>query len=175
MESAILNTNSLAFIALCNEYCAAVEDVRESDKDDFVQSMLRLLPRLYISATDLKVEALDEEDAYLEPILDEDYYESVRCGIENLMGPEDIFLEVFEEDMKYSDTPIAASISESLADLFQVLYNFVETIKNSPQTMIDVALVAIKDDFASYWSQILCNVLRPLNQLSHSIGDENEY
>lgn len=91
------------------------------------------------------------------------------------MGADDLYLEVFEEDMKYSDTPIAASISESLADLFQVLYNFVETIKNSPQTMIDVALVAIKDDFASYWSQILCNVLRPLNQLSHSIGDENEY
>ena len=168
MESAILNTNSLAFIALCNEYCAAVEDVRESDKDDFVQSMLRLLPRLYISATDLKVEALDEEDAYLEPILDEDYYESVRCGIENLMGPEDIFLEVFEEDMKYSDTPIAASISESLADIFQVLYNFVGMVKEAPEHLIPLALVAVRDEFQGYWSRILCNVLRALNQLRYN-------
>lgn len=168
MESAILNTNSLAFIALCNEYCAAVEDVRESDKDDFVQSMLRLLPRLYISATDLKVEALDEEDAYLEPILDEDYYESVRCGIENLMGPEDIFLEVFEEDMKYSDTPIAASISESLADIFQVLYNFVGMVKEAPEHLIPMALVAVRDEFQVYWSRILCNVLRALNQLRYN-------
>lgn len=168
MESAILNTNSLAFIALCNEYCAAVEDVRESDKDDFVQSMLRLLPRLYISATDLKVEALDEEDAYLEPILDEDYYESVRCGIENLMGPEDIFLEVFEEDMKYSDTPIAASISESLADIFQVLYNFVGMVKEAPEHLIPLALVAVRDEFQVYWSRILCNVLRALNQLRYN-------
>jgi hypothetical protein len=168
MESAILNTNSLAFIALCNEYCAAVEDVRESDKDDFVQSMLRLLPRLYISATDLKVETLDEEDAYLEPILDEDYYESVRCGIENLMGPEDIFLEVFEEDMKYSDTPIAASISESLADIFQVLYNFVGMVKEAPEHLIPLALVAVRDEFQGYWSRILCNVLRALNQLRYN-------
>ena len=171
MESAILNTNSLAFIALCNEYCAAVEDVRESDKDDFVQSMLRLLPRLYISATDLKVEALDEEDAYLEPILDEDYYESVRCGIENLMGPEDIFLEVFEEDMKYPDTPIAASISESLADIFQVLYNFVGMVKEAPEHLIPMALVAVRDEFQGYWSRILCNVLRALNQLRYNSAE----
>ena len=171
MESAILNTNSLAFIALCNEYCAAVEDVRESDKDDFVQSMLRLLPRLYISATDLKVEALDEEDAYLEPILDEDYYESVRCGIENLMGPEDIFLEVFEEDMKYSDTPIAASISESLADIFQVLFNFVGMVKEAPEHLIPLALVAVRDEFQGYWSRILCNVLRALNQLRYNSAE----
>ena len=176
MESTSLNNNSLAFIALCNEYCMAIENARESSHDEFIAEMLRLLPRIYISATDLRVTPLtDEEDAYLENALEEDYYESVRRNIETLTGSDDLYLEVFEEDMKYSDTPIAASISESLADLFQVLYNFVETIKNSPQTMIDVALVAIKDDFASYWSQILCNVLRPLNQLSHSIGDENEY
>ena len=176
MESTSLNNNSLAFIALCNEYCMAIENARESSHDEFIAEMLRLLPRIYISATDLRVTPLtDEEDAYLENALEEDYYESVRRNIETLMGADDLYLEVFEEDMKYSYPPIAASISESLADLFQVLYNFVETIKNSPQTMIDVALVAIKDDFASYWSQILCNVLRPLNQLSHSIGDENEY
>ena len=171
MESTVLNNNSLAFIALCNEYCTAVEDVRESDKDDFVQSMLRLLPRLYISATDLKVETLDEEDAYLEPILDEDYYESVRCGIENLMGPEDIFLEVFEEDMKYSDTPIAASISESLADIFQVLYNFVGMVKEAPEHLIPLALVAVRDEFQGYWSRILCNVLRALNQLRYNSAE----
>lgn len=171
MESAILNTNSLAFIALCNEYCATIEDVRESEKDEFVQSMLRLLPRLYISATDLKVEALDEEDAYLEPILDEDYYESVRCGIENLMGPEDIFLEVFEEDMKYSDSPIAASISESLADIFQVLYNFVGMVKEAPEHLIPLALVAVRDEFQSYWSRILCNVLRALNQVRYNSAE----
>ncbi len=40
------------------------------------------------------------------------------------MGEDDVFLETFEEDMKYSDTPVAASVSESLADIFQPLYNF---------------------------------------------------
>ncbi|MBE6318483.1 MAG: DUF5063 domain-containing protein [Bacteroidales bacterium] len=175
MESTTLNTNSLAFIALCNEYCMAIENARESSRDEFVASMLRLLPRIYIAATDLRVSTLtDDEDAYLESALDEDYYESVRRSVENLMGADDMYLEVFEDDMKYSDTPIAASVSEALADLFQVMYNFVETIKDAPQSKIEVALVAIKDDFINYWSRLLCNVMRPLNHLGY-IADEDEY
>lgn len=163
-----MNTNSLAFIALCNEYCSAIEHVRESDRNTFVGSMLRLLPRLYISATDLNINAVDDEEAYLESILDEDYYESLRCSIENILAPDDIYLEVFEEDMKYSDTPIAASISEGLTDIFQILYNFVEMVKMSPDELVEIALIAVKDEFKAYWSQRLCNVLRALNNLKYT-------
>ena len=177
MESTVLNNNSLAFIALCNEYCMAIERARESERSEFVAEMVRLLPRIYIAANDLRVEDLGEdEDAYLESALDEDYYESARRNIETLLGADDMYLEVFEEDMKYSDTPIAASISESLADLFQSLFNFVETIKEAPQEMIPFALVAVKEDFEGYWSRILCNVMRPLNHLRHKNDeDENEF
>ena len=175
MKSTALNTNSLAFIALCNEYCMAMENVRETSREEFLAQIVRLLPRIYISASDLRVPSLsDDDDAYLESVLDEDYYESVRRGVENLLGADDVYLEVFEEDMKYSDTPIGASISENLADLFQVLYNFVETVKDAPQPMIEIALVAVKDDFVSYWSQTLCNVLRPLNHLINS-PEKTEY
>lgn len=175
MESTALNTNSLAFIALCNEYCVTMENARETSREEFLAQIVKLLPRIYISASDLRVPSLNEdEEAYLGSVLDEDYYESVRRGVENLLGADDVYLEVFEEDMKYSDTPIGASISENLADLFQVLFNFVETVKDAPQPMIEIALVAVKDDFVSYWSQTLCNVLRPLNHLINS-PEKTEY
>ena len=70
--------------------------------------------------------------------------------------------------MKYSDTPIAASVSEGLADLFQVCYNFLESIKDVPEELIEQGIVAMKEDFEGYWSRILCNVLRPLNQVRYS-------
>ena len=85
------------------------------------------------------------------------------------MEPDDIYLEVFEEDMKYSDTPIAASISEGIADIFQVLYNFIETIKDAPTDLIKEALTALREDFDNYWSQTLCNLLRPLNHIKHNV------
>lgn len=172
MSDSIINNNALAFMALCNEYCHEVESARETERDAFVAAMLRLLPRIYISATDVKTDFTPVEESYIAGVLEEDYYEAVRRSIENLLGPDDTYLEVFEEDMKYSDTPIAASISEGLADIFQVLYNFLEAVKDVPEELVAMGLVAIKEDFGAYWSRILCNVLRALNHVRYnSVAD----
>ncbi|WP_302316015.1 DUF5063 domain-containing protein, partial [uncultured Muribaculum sp.] len=95
-----MNNNSLAFIGLCNEYCQTLESARETECDDFIAAMLRLLPRIYITASDLKIDDLGLEEPYIDGRLDEDYYDSIRRSIENLLGPDDTYLEVFEEDMK---------------------------------------------------------------------------
>lgn len=160
-----LNTNAIAFIGLCNEYCMTVEQARESESSEFIDTMLRLLPRIYIAASDLQTTMLGDEDGYIDNALDEDYYDSVRRNMETLIGADDIYLEVFEEDMKYSDTPVSASISEGLADIFQVLYNFISTIRDTTDETVQVALSSVRDDFRSYWSATLCNVLRALNSI----------
>ncbi|MCM1450296.1 MAG: DUF5063 domain-containing protein [Clostridiales bacterium] len=163
----ILNTNSIAFIGLCHEYCSTLESARESEQEAFLESMVKLLPRLYISATDLNVTFIENDEPYLDNFLDEDYYESIRRDIEMLMGEHDVYLEVFEEDMKYSDTPVSASVSEGLADIFQVLYNFLNTIRDTTDEVTAMALLAVQDDFRGYWSAILCNVLRAVNHLRY--------
>ena len=160
-----LNTNAIAFIGLCNEYCLTVEHAREAELGEFISAMLRLLPRLYIAASDLRTDMPGDEEGYIDSALDEDYYDAVRRNMETLIGSDDIYLEVFEEDMKYSDTPVSASISESLADIFQVLYNFISTIRDATDETVKVALNSVKEDFRSYWSATLCNVLRALNRL----------
>lgn len=157
--------NTLAFMALCNEYCAAVENARRSERPEFVKEMLRLLPRIYITATDLRSDSMDL-DNYIGGALDEDYYDSVRRGIEEVLGEYDSYLEVFDEDMKYSDTPIAASIAEGLADIFQVLYNFIDTVRDAPDELVSGAVSAVREDFTAYWSKPLCNVLRALNSIA---------
>jgi len=169
MENRELTPNELTVVALCNEYCYAVEHCREAEPDEFVKTMLRLLPRLYIATTDIKTEdILDDDVPYIENVLDEDYYESLRHGIGDLLGPDDTYLEVFEEDMKYSDTPIAASISEGLCDIFQSLYNFLETVRDAPTEFVHASLIALQEDFRFYWSSTLCNNLRALNHLRYN-------
>lgn len=164
-----ITNNSLAFIALCNEFCAELETVDKSTKEDITKSMLRILPRLYIMATDLDCES--NEEGYIEDSLDEEKYNAIRTSLEGVFGEDDTYLEVFEEDMKYSDTPIADTVSEGLADLFQVFYNFVETVKNAPIDLINMTLSSIKSDFEQYWSRKLCNLMRPLNNIRY-MSDE---
>ncbi len=162
-----LTPNQLAFLALSNEYCRAVEGAPEADPEEFATAMCKLLPRLYISATDLADSDFPGE-SYLPASLTEDGYNAAARGVQQLMGEHDTYLEVFEEDMKFSDTPITASISEGLADIYQVLFNLIEASADAPAEVIDEYLQAVREDFAAYWSQTLCNTLRALNALKYA-------
>lgn len=164
------NTNSkgLAFTALANNYCAALASARESTREEFVAEMLALLPVIYSSISEVSPVSLNVEEEYFSSYVDEDYYESIRHHAEQLLGPDDIFLETFEEDMKYSDTPIAASISEGLADIFQDLFNFTQRVRDSEGEALEGALRECKENFEAYWGQTLCNVLRALHCIRYS-------
>lgn len=147
-------------------YCKLIEEARQYDKDEFVKKVTELLPVIYSDFLMLDSEELGLiDERYYPTYVDEQWYETVRRNVENVLGPDDIFLETFEEDMKYSDTPIAASISEGLADIFQALYNMVMTVKESEGEDTAGAYSECRENFAGYWSQTLCNVLRALNHL----------
>ena len=163
-----LSPNALAFIGLSNEYCHAVEQAADTEREDFVASMTRLLPRIYISAADLSAENDMDDVYYIDDSLDEESYDAVRRGIESVLGEDDTYLEVFEEDMKYSDTPIAASVAEGLSDIYQVLFNFLSAVRDSTEDNIISALILVGEDFRQYWSRPLCNVLRALNHIRYS-------
>lgn len=167
-----MTNNALAFTALCNEYCAAVEDCFSTGRSRFVDTILRLLPRIYICAND-RLTDMSTPEIDIDAYLDEATYNIVRQRIAQLMADEDTYLEVFLDDMKYSDTPIAATVSENLADLFQVFYNFLETIRDAPDNLVEASLAAIQTDFVDYWSQILCNVLRALNSIHINLADDD--
>lgn len=161
-----ISPNSIAFIGLANEYCTTLANAQQYEQAEFVDSMLKLLPRIYISATDISIG--NEPEAYIEPYLDEDYYESVRHHVEMVMGPDDIYLEVFEADMKYSDTPISASIAEGLTDIFQDLFNFVNNVKDAPQVQISDYVAVCKENFETFWGQRLCNVMKALHDIKYN-------
>ena len=170
MENSKLAPNSLAFIALSNEFCSAIENAMEFEKEDFVAKMLKMWPRIYMTITDIDIEE-SNEDFYALPYLDESVYDNLRSQLAALMGEDDVFLETFEEDMKYSDAPVSATISEDLADIYQQLYNFVASVRDVDTEAINSIIITCKEDFASYWGQTLCNVLRAMHSVFYNKQD----
>lgn len=160
-----LTNNDLAFIALANEYCAALEGVASTEPMDFINSMLKLLPRIYICAFDLRIDSLTEESGYIAPSLQEEQYDAVRNSIAAVLGEDDTFLEVVIQDMKYSDTPIAVTISESLADIYQELYDVLAVCRDAPNYLIQETLTAVRMSFEEHWSRTLANVFRAINYI----------
>lgn len=169
MKDEELRSRLMSITALAADYCSSLENCRDIERDDFVKDMLRTLPRIYCEFSELDMDdvAGASEFEYFPTYVDEDYYDSVRRNAEAVFGEDDIFLETFEEDMKYSDTPIAASVSESLADIFQPLYNFISVVKDSEGENAPGAFRECKENFEAYWSQTLCNVMRALNNLRY--------
>ncbi len=168
MENNTLSRNTIAFIALANEYCHEIENSISMERCDFIDKVIKILPRIYISVSDV-IENDDNIECsyYIDSYLHEESYNSIRENIYQILGKDDVYLEVFEEDMKYSDTPIATTISENLSDLYQEFYNMVISVQNTPEASNDIVL-AVKENFKSYWGQTLVNVLRAIHNIKYS-------
>lgn len=164
-----IKTRLIHLTALCSDYCVTLENAGEQEPEELVKSLLGYLPRIYFEFFD--IEAGEDNTltdwGYSSPTsastLDEDQYEMIRSQLSTIFGENDTYLETFEKDMKYSDTPIATTISENLADIYQPLYNFVVEVRESGGSNLDEAYRECKEQFDEYWSQTLCNVLRALN------------
>lgn len=166
----------LGTVALCTRYCVTLQNCLDSGKEELVENVCGMLPRIYAEFLDLEPETEPDakegnffESAFggseIREYADEEMYEEVRGQLARLLGEDDTYLETFEEDMKYSDTPIAATVSEGLADIFQPLYDFVAAVREGGAEMLEPAYEVCHDRFGEYWSQTLCNVMRPLNAL----------
>lgn len=161
-----LSNNALSVIAMANEYCRAVELAPSTEPLEFVAKIVKLLPRIFIAVNDLPADGEADADFGFDTAhLEEDYYNQVRAAMAATLGEADTYLETMHEDMKYSDSPIAATVSEGLADIFQVLYDFVEDVRESDPEQTCGHLASLREQFTEYWSETLCNVMRPLNAI----------
>lgn len=76
--------------------------------------------------------------------------------------------------MSISDTPIAAFVSESLADIYQELKDFAANYQTIDTDIMNDALVVCLRAFGEHWGQKLLNALRALHALRFSDSFLNE-
>lgn len=154
----------IALVALAHEYCVTIDSAPEAESaGEFARRILGLLGRIYITTLDLP-EAPEEAEDFA-ATLDEEEYTAVTASLARLFGEHDTYLETLHEDMKYSETPIAASISEQLADLYQAFYDFTSIVRELPADSITPLVAEMRIRFRDYWSEALCNAQKVLNYI----------
>ena len=117
----IFEKNVIEFVTVAAEFCAFLERAEHMKRKAFVDTSLKILPLLYLKASLLpKCETIGDEAP--ETYVTEEIYEILRINLAGLMGEKDDYLDVFVQDMVYSDQPIKKSISEDLADIYQRFY-----------------------------------------------------
>ena len=167
----IYERNTLEFVTVALEYCSFVEHAGEKGLFNFVDKATKLLPLLYLKAL-LLPEVESEEETIPELTVTEEMYEAVRQRIAILLGERDTYLVTFQEDMRYSVTPIAAFISENLADVYQDTGNFVALFRQENEEAMREAIALCAQNFRDYWGGRLLNALKALHAVRFS-GDED--
>lgn len=161
-------------VTVAVQYCLYLEtSVQEAIRTEFVDTMLKLLPLLYLKGTMLPCIDSDEE-VELQDVVTEENYDIVRTNVAYVMGEHDDYLDVFMEDMKYSDTPILTTVSENLADIYQDLKNFVSLYKDGVGDTMQEAIAQCARNFRYYWGQRVANVLRALHDVRYMAMEEDD-
>ena len=174
-ESYIYSKNTIEFVTVAAETCLFLEHASENTKEDFVTKSLKILALLYLKTILVDVSEI-ESDENIERFVGEEDYLFVKEQVEQLLGADDTFLEVFHPDMPYSDTPIACFISENLADIYQELKDFAANFQIGDEEIMSSALHSCIDGFAIHWGQKLLNVMRALHsyRFSDNFGIDEE-
>lgn len=156
---------TIEFVTVAAQVCLFMEHAEEHERADFIDKILCLLPLLYLKARLLR-RPEQQMDGYPQQFVTEEDYSSIRGSVAGLLGSDDAYLEVYLEDMRYSDEPITAYISEDLADIYQELKDLAFNYQTADERVMNDALLACLEAFEQHWGQKVVNVLRPLHALS---------
>lgn len=162
--------NTVEFVTVAAEYCAFLEQVYDKEPSRVVDILCKLLPLVYLKASMLAEN--EPEGLYLEEVVTEPDYDAIRQMLSEKFGENDDYLEVFVEDMKYSDTPVRRCISEDLADIYQALKNFVHSYQSGLDEVMEESVAVCAEGFRTYWGQTLTNTLRAVHNVRYNL-DQN--
>lgn len=169
LKEIVYSRDSIEFVTVAVQYCAYVENFENISSEELTDKLTKILPLLYLKTSLVPpTDSVNEDNP--EITVTESDYNYITSKLYSVFGKDDAYLEVFLQDMKYSETPISASISEDLADIYQDLKNFVTIFEQGITENMNDALYVCIENFKSYWGQKLVNVLRALHSLKFS-GD----
>ncbi|MBO7419363.1 MAG: DUF5063 domain-containing protein [Bacteroidaceae bacterium] len=161
----IFERNSVEFVTVAAQYCTFLEEAQGMEREEFVDTILKILPLLYVKALLLPdLEVIDDGEE-LETCVTEESYAMMNAQLADIMGNRDDYLDVFVEDMKYSDQPVTRYISEGLADIYQDIKDFIFVFKQGVNLNMHNALATCQDNFRHYWGQKLVNTMRALHEV----------
>ena len=146
----IFDKNVIEFVTVAAEFCAFLERAERMKRSTFVDTSLKILPLLYLKASMLpKCETIGDEAP--ETYVTEEIYEILRINLSGLMGDKDDYLDVFVQDMVYSDQPIKKNISEDLADIYQAIKDFIFVFQLGLNETMNDSLAICQEQFKEYF------------------------
>ena len=157
----------IEFVTVTAETCLFLEHAVDLSREEFVNKSVKILALLYLKTSLLEIPSRVYDDETERFVTEEDYND-IKGQVEAILGEQDSYLETFHPDMALSDTPIAAFVSENLADVYQELKDFAANYQLADTDVMNDALVTCLEAFGEHWGQKTLNALRALHNIKYS-------
>lgn len=173
LKTVVYARNTIEFVTVAAEFCAYLEQSEGRNRGEFVDTVLKLLPLLYLKASLLPI--IEGQDDFLpEEFVSEQDYELVRLTLADILSEKDDYMDVFVDEVALNDEVVMKTISEDLTDVYQVARNFVGAYKIGIEENMYEAVVTVTDSFRLYWGQTLVNAMRALHRVKCSGVNDTE-
>ena len=170
-KNVVYSRDTIELVTVAAEFCAYLEQSEGRKRKDFIDTVLKILPLLYLKASLLPA-VEGAEDFLPEAFVSEQDYEFMRLTLGDIMGDKDDYLDFCNDEVRFSDEPAMKTISEDLADLYQALKNFVETYRIGIDENMYEAVAEVGYSFSLYWGQTLANAMRALHRVRYAVREE---
>ena len=163
----------IEFVAVAKEFCDFTETIGGGDKKLVLSKLQKFIPLIYLKGS-LLPECESETIGMVEDGVTEEDYNALYATIHQLMGEDDEYLEVFDDNMQYNETPVVNSIAEKVCDIYQDLKNFIMAYRHGLTEVIEEALWLLNANFELYWGKACVNVLRAIHVAMYRMEDREE-
>lgn len=163
----------IEFCQVAVQYCAQLEQAAEAERPVFIDTMLKIIPLLYMKAQ-LLPEVESDGDFLPEEFVTEHDYDFILNNLAALLGEGDMYLDIVTDSEMRTDDTEWRRISEHLADAYQPLRNFLAAYQNGLEESMMDALWSLRNDFADYWGEALVDALRQLHRMKYNEKDADD-
>ncbi len=166
----IYSRSVVEFTATAMEFCKYAENAGRMKGDELFKILQRILPYLYIKASLLPSLEPYFEDGNEKFVTEADWFR-IHDELRNKFGTADDYVDMADEKFNEAEGPVASSISEDMADIYQDLKDFLLLYQTGTQEVMNDAVWESRLNFENYWGQKLLNSLRAIHRFIYS-GEE---
>lgn len=159
----VYSKNVLEMLMVANDYCSFMAKAETYSKQQLFDYLLKVSPLLYIKGSLLPDINVQNPDA-IEKYLNEEEWEALFTALRKTFSKDDEFWFIDNNDFK-NNTPIKASLSESFADIYQDMKDFVLLYQKSSLDAKENAVFELKQLFETHWGFRLVNAHKALHYL----------
>ena len=157
-----------SFAELATSYCTLIDKHGDYSAEELITRVRDFLPLLYYRALQLpQVESVDEEP---DQAISHDEWSALFNSLKQKLGVNDHYWAIYAPIKLEHDIPIAASLSDDLADIWRDLKDGASRWTEASEGIRDQIVWSWHFSFHYHWSDHAVDALRAIHWLSEHYG-----